>query len=103
MEFDGVKQERKAIRTAFTKTVNKLDDLLKSAQPDIEEIEIRLEQLYEKYNTLRDIDKKFFELYQKSGCSQEDFDKEYEAAQDYYDKFAEYKVKTNLRNRKNQR
>lgn len=94
MEFEASKQQRKAIRTAFTKTINKLEEVIKSPKPDVDDIDIYLEQLEEKYKILRTIDDKYLELLQKRGCSEDEFDKEYEASHDYYDKYTTLKVKS---------
>ena len=63
MELEKIKQERKSLRSAFTKNVNKLDDLSKSTNKDLEIIEIKFEQLNEKYVNLKTKDEKFFELF----------------------------------------
>ena len=31
----------------------------------------------------------------KKGCTEEEYEKEYETAQEYYDKYSEYKIKSN--------
>lgn len=93
MDFDNAKQQRKASRTSYTKTVNKLSDILVSDRPDVDDMEILLDQLSEKYKLLRSADEKFLELYQKKGCTQDEYDKEYEAAQEYYEKLSTFKIK----------
>ena len=65
MDLENVKQERKCLRSAFTKNVNKLDDFLKSTDKNLEIIEITFEQLNEKYMNLKTKDEKFFELFKK--------------------------------------
>ena len=89
MNLENIKQERKCLRSAFTKNINKLDDFLKSTDKNLEIIGITFEQLNEKYVNLKAKDEKFFELFQKKGCSEEEYDKEYETAQEYYDKYSE--------------
>ena len=65
MELENIKQERKSFRSAFTKNINKLDDLLKSTDNNLETIEITFEQLNEKYVNLKMKDEKLFELFKK--------------------------------------
>ncbi|GFT00508.1 uncharacterized protein NPIL_48291 [Nephila pilipes] len=54
-EMEIAKQKRKAVRATYSKTVNKLQELLAAESPDVDDLEIHLDQLKEKYKGLKDI------------------------------------------------
>ncbi|GFU46322.1 hypothetical protein NPIL_207491 [Nephila pilipes] len=54
-EMEIAKQKRKAARAAYSKTVNKLQGILAAESPDVDDLEIHLDQLTEKYKDLKDI------------------------------------------------
>lgn len=94
MELEASKQQRRAVRAAFTKIVNKLEEVLKSKNPDVDDMDIFLEQLEEKRKQLRICDDAILKMVQEKGCTQKDYDTEYNAAEEYHDKFIALKMKT---------
>ncbi|GFT86750.1 hypothetical protein NPIL_605621 [Nephila pilipes] len=88
------KQKRKAARATYSRTVNKLQEILTSESPDVDDLEIHLGQLTEKYKDLKTSDEIFLNLLQKkAGITQAEYEKEYEIAQDYYEKLSMFKIK----------
>ncbi|GFS74367.1 hypothetical protein NPIL_63591 [Nephila pilipes] len=88
-EMEIAKQMRKAARATYSKTVNKLQEILAAESPDVDDLEIHLDQLTEK--TLDEI---FLNLlHTKVGITQAEYEKEYEIAQDYYEKLSTFKIK----------
>ncbi|GFS90768.1 integrase catalytic domain-containing protein [Nephila pilipes] len=52
-EMEIAKQKRKAARATYSKTVNKLQEILAAESPDVDDLEIHLDQLTEKFKDLR--------------------------------------------------
>ncbi|GFS42632.1 integrase catalytic domain-containing protein [Nephila pilipes] len=93
-EIEIAKQKRKAARATYSKTVNKLQEILAAESPDIDDLEIHLDQLTEKFKDLKTSDEIFLNLLQKkTGITQAEYEKEYEIAQDYYEKLSTFKIK----------
>ncbi|GFS37118.1 integrase catalytic domain-containing protein, partial [Nephila pilipes] len=86
--------KRKAVRATYSKTVNKLQEILATESPDVDDLEIHLDQLTEKFKDLKTSDEIFLNLLQKkAGITQTEYEKEYEIAQDYYEKLSTFKIK----------
>ncbi|GFT40121.1 integrase catalytic domain-containing protein [Nephila pilipes] len=93
-EIEIAKQKRKAARATYSKTVNKLQEILAAESPDVDDLEIHLDQLTEKFRDLKTSDEIFLNLLQKkTGITQAEYEKEYEIAQDYYEKLSTFKIK----------
>ncbi|GFS93418.1 hypothetical protein NPIL_443701 [Nephila pilipes] len=93
-EIEIAKQKRKAARATYSKTVNKLQEILAVESPDVDDLEIHLDQLTEKFKDLKTSDEIFLNLLQKkTGITQAEYEKEYEIAQDYYEKLSTFKIK----------
>ncbi|GFU44262.1 hypothetical protein NPIL_291671 [Nephila pilipes] len=93
-EIEIAKQKRKAARATYSKTVNKLQEILAAESPDIDDLEIHLDQLTEKFKDLKTSGEIFLNLLQKkTGITQAEYEKEYEIAQDYYEKLSTFKIK----------
>ncbi|GFT45955.1 integrase catalytic domain-containing protein [Nephila pilipes] len=93
-EIEIAKQKRKAARATYSKTVNKLQEILAAESPDVDDLEIHLDQLTEKFKDLKTSDEIFLNLLQKkAGITQAEYEKEYEIAQDYYEKLSTFKIK----------
>ncbi|GFS86124.1 hypothetical protein NPIL_284931 [Nephila pilipes] len=93
-EMEIAKQKRKAARATYSKTVNKLQEILAAESPDVDDLEIHLVQLTEKFKDLKTSDEIFLNLLQKkAGITQAEYEKEYEIAQDYYEKLSTFKIK----------
>ncbi|GFT08319.1 integrase catalytic domain-containing protein [Nephila pilipes] len=93
-EMEIPKQKRKAARATYSKTVNKLQEILAAESPDVDDLEIQLDQLTEKFKDLKTSDEIFLNLLQKkAGITQAEYEKEYEIAQDYYEKLSTFKIK----------
>ncbi|GFT80184.1 hypothetical protein NPIL_33441 [Nephila pilipes] len=93
-EIEIAKQKRKAARATYSKTVNKLQEILAAGSPDVDDLEIHLDQLTEKFKDLKTSDEIFLNLLQKkTGITQAEYEKEYEIAQDYYEKLSTFKIK----------
>ncbi|GFS56451.1 hypothetical protein NPIL_207071 [Nephila pilipes] len=94
IEIEIAKQKRKAARATYSKTVNKLQEMLAAESPDVDDLEIHLDQLTEKFKDLKTSDEIFLNLLQKkTGITQAEYEKEYEIAQDYYEKLSTFKIK----------
>ncbi|GFU48317.1 hypothetical protein NPIL_289931 [Nephila pilipes] len=88
-EMEIAKQKRKAARAKNSKTVNKLQEIL--AAESLDDLEIHLDQLTEKFKDLKSSDEIFLNLLQtKAGITQAEYEKEYEIAQDYYEKLSTF-------------
>ncbi|GFU40263.1 integrase catalytic domain-containing protein [Nephila pilipes] len=88
------KQKRKAARATYSKTVNKLQEILAAESPDVDDLEIHLDQLTEKFKDLKTSVEIFLNLLQKkAGITQAEYEKEYEIAQDNYEKLSTFKIK----------
>ncbi|GFT12478.1 integrase catalytic domain-containing protein [Nephila pilipes] len=93
-EIEIAKQKKKAARATYSKTVNKLQEILVAESPDVDDLEIHLDQLTEKFKDLKTSDEIFLNLLQKkTGITQAEYEKEYEIAQDYYEKLSTFKIK----------
>ncbi|GFU37059.1 dynein beta chain, ciliary [Nephila pilipes] len=95
-EMEIAKQKRKAARKKqkYSKTVNKLQEILAAESPDVDDLEIHLDQLTEKYKDLKTSDEIFLNLLQKkAGITLAEYEKEYEIAQDYNEKLSTFKIK----------
>ncbi|GFS95534.1 integrase catalytic domain-containing protein [Nephila pilipes] len=93
-EIEIAKQKRKAARATYSKTVNKLQEILAAESPDVDDLEIHLDQLTEKFKDLKTSDEIFLNLLQKkTGITQVEYEKEYEIAQDYYEKLSTFNIK----------
>ncbi|GFT39479.1 hypothetical protein NPIL_560881 [Nephila pilipes] len=93
-EMEIAKQKRKAARATYSKTVNKLQEILAAESLDVDDLEIHLDQLTEKHKDLKRSDEIFLNLLQKkAGITQAEYEKEYEIAQDYYEKLSTFKIK----------
>ncbi|GFS87925.1 hypothetical protein NPIL_179471 [Nephila pilipes] len=93
-EMEIAKQKRKAARATYSKTVDKLQEILVAESPDVDDLEIHLDQLTEKYNDLKTSDEIFLNLPQKkAGITHAEYEKEHEIAQDYYKKLSTFKIK----------
>ncbi|GFS89167.1 uncharacterized protein NPIL_294771 [Nephila pilipes] len=93
-EIEIAKQKRKAARATYSKTVNKLQEILAAESPDVDDLEIHLDQLTEKFKDLKTSDEIFLNLLQKkTSITQAEYEKEYEIAQDYYEKLSTFKIK----------
>ncbi|GFT23911.1 hypothetical protein NPIL_402411 [Nephila pilipes] len=93
-EMEIAKQKRKAARATYSKTVNKLQEILAAESPDVDDLEIHLDQLAEKYKDLKTSDEIFLNLLRKkAGITHAEYEKEYEIAQDNYEKLSTFKIK----------
>ncbi|GFT28857.1 hypothetical protein NPIL_13201 [Nephila pilipes] len=93
-EMEIAKQKRKAVRATYSKTVNKLQEILAAENPDVDDLEIHLDQLTGKFKDLKTSDEIFLNLLQKKSVStQAEYEKEFEIAQDYYEKLTTFKIK----------
>ncbi|GFX49235.1 DUF1758 domain-containing protein [Trichonephila clavipes] len=91
--MEALKQKRTTLRSTFTRSANSLDALLTAAQVNSADIEVIYEQLFERYKNLKGCDIRILDLLQKDKCTQEDYDKEYNACKLCEDKFITYKIK----------
>ncbi|GFT35716.1 integrase catalytic domain-containing protein [Nephila pilipes] len=88
------KQKKKAARATYSKTVNKLQEIMAAESPDVYDLEIHLDQLTEKYMDLKTSEEIFLSLLQKkAGITQAEYEREYLIAQDYYEKLSTFKIK----------
>ncbi|GFS95555.1 integrase catalytic domain-containing protein [Nephila pilipes] len=95
-EMEIAKLKRKAARSTYSKTVNKLQEILAAESPDVDDLEIHLDQLTEKYKDLKTSDEISLNLLQKEArITHAEYEKEYEIAQDYYEKLSTFKIKIN--------
>ncbi|GFS93364.1 hypothetical protein NPIL_344361 [Nephila pilipes] len=96
-EMEIAKQKRKAARATYSKTINKLQEILAANRPDVDDLEIHLDQLTEKFKDLKISDEIFLNLLEKkAGITQTEYEKEYEISQDYYEKISTFKIKMQL-------
>ncbi|GFS68087.1 integrase catalytic domain-containing protein [Trichonephila clavipes] len=90
--MEALKQKR-TLRSTFTRSANSLDTMLMAAQANSADIEVIYKQLFERFKNLKNWDIRILDLLQKDKCTQEDYDKEYNACELYEDKFITYKTK----------
>ncbi|GFT47974.1 hypothetical protein NPIL_10751 [Nephila pilipes] len=90
-EMEIAKQKRKAARATYSKTVNKLQEILAVESSDGDYLQIHLDQLSEKYKDLKTSDEIFLNTH--AGIIHAEYEKECEIAQDYYDKLYTFKIK----------
>ncbi|GFS69975.1 hypothetical protein NPIL_239531 [Nephila pilipes] len=78
-EMEFTQQKRKAARATYSKTVIKLQEILAVESPDVDDLEIHLDQLTEKYKDFKTSDEIFLNLLQKkAGITHAEYEKEYE-------------------------
>ncbi|GFT44111.1 hypothetical protein NPIL_575371, partial [Nephila pilipes] len=93
-EMEIAKQKRKAARATYSNTVNKLQEIVAAESPDVDDLEIHLDHLTEKYKDLKTSDEILLNLLQKKvGITHAEYKKECEIAQDYYAKLSTFKIK----------
>ncbi|GFX09228.1 DUF1758 domain-containing protein [Trichonephila clavipes] len=81
------------VKRFYPRSANSLDALLTAAQAKAADIEVIYEQLFERFKNLRDCDIRILDLLPKDKCTQEDYDKGYNACELHDDKFITYKIK----------
>ncbi|GFQ68368.1 hypothetical protein TNCT_514741 [Trichonephila clavata] len=84
---------RTPLRTAFTKAVNHLQEVVENEQLDKNELEIAFEQLKLKNKELRQIDESILDMLSEANCSQEAYNNEFEAIESYVEKMIASKIR----------
>lgn len=91
--MDVLKVKRAPLRTAFTRAVNKLQELCEADKVDLNEIETVYEQLCEKSEKLKEVDEAILQQLLDSKCNQDTYSKEYESIEVYSEKLVYWRIR----------
>ncbi|GFY63178.1 hypothetical protein TNIN_250261 [Trichonephila inaurata madagascariensis] len=92
--MDALKLRRTPLRTAFTKAVNHLQEIIENDPVDMNAVETAFEQLKIKSAKLKEVeDAVFLELMIESNCTQEAYNIEFEAIEGYAEKMIAWQVR----------
>ncbi|GFY53070.1 integrase catalytic domain-containing protein [Trichonephila inaurata madagascariensis] len=84
--MDALKLRRTPLRTAFTKAVNNLQEIIENDPVDMNAVETAFEQLKVKSAKLKEVEDAVLELMIESNCTQEAYNIEFEAIEGYAEK-----------------
>ncbi|GFY55892.1 integrase catalytic domain-containing protein [Trichonephila inaurata madagascariensis] len=84
--MNALKLRRTPLRTAFTKTVNHLQEISKNDHVDMNAVETAFEQVKIKSTKLKEVEDDVLELMIESNCTQEAYNIEFEAIEGYAEK-----------------
>ncbi|GFY73618.1 hypothetical protein TNIN_249901 [Trichonephila inaurata madagascariensis] len=84
--MDALKLRRTPLRTAFTKAVNHLQEIIENDPVDMNAVETAFEQLKVKSAKLKEVEDTVLELMIESNCTQEAYNIEFEAIEGYAEK-----------------
>ncbi|GFU13963.1 hypothetical protein TNCV_631221 [Trichonephila clavipes] len=84
--MDALKLRRTPLRTAFTKAVNHLQEIIENDPVDMNAVETAFEMLDAKSVKLKKIDEDILELMIETNCTQEAYNIEFEAIEGYTEK-----------------
>ncbi|GFY63769.1 alpha-tocopherol transfer protein-like, partial [Trichonephila inaurata madagascariensis] len=91
--MDALKLRRTPLRTAFTKAVNHLQEIIENDPVDMNAVETAFEQLKVKSAKLKDVEDAVLELMIESNCTQEAYNIEFEAIEGYAEKMIAWQVR----------
>ncbi|GFX73309.1 integrase catalytic domain-containing protein [Trichonephila clavipes] len=95
--MDALKLRRTPLRTAFTKAVNHLQEIIENDPVDKNAVETAFEMLDAKSVKLKKIDEGILELMIETNCTQEAYNIEFEAIEGYTEKMIAWQVRvTNI-------
>ncbi|GFY33694.1 integrase catalytic domain-containing protein [Trichonephila clavipes] len=90
--MDALKLRRMPLRTAFTKAVNHLQEIIENDPVDKNAVETAFEMLHAKSVKLKKIDEDILELMIETNCTQEAYNIEFEAIEGYTEKMIAWQV-----------
>ncbi|GFY76737.1 hypothetical protein TNIN_262941, partial [Trichonephila inaurata madagascariensis] len=91
--MDALKLRRTPLRTAFTKAVNHLQEIIENDPIDMNAVETAFEQLKVKSAKLKVVEDAVLELMIESNCTQEAYNIEFEAIEGYAEKMIAWQVR----------
>ncbi|GFS38161.1 hypothetical protein TNIN_300251 [Trichonephila inaurata madagascariensis] len=91
--MDALKLRRPPLRTAFTKAVNHLQEIIENDPVDMNAVETAFEQLKVKSAKLKEVEDAVLELMIESNCTQEAYNIEFEAIEGYAEKMIAWQVR----------
>ncbi|GFS64274.1 integrase catalytic domain-containing protein [Trichonephila clavipes] len=91
--MDALKLRRTPLRTAFTKAVNHLQEIIENDPVDKNAVETAFEMLDAKSVKLKKIDEDILELMIETNCTQEAYNIEFEAIEGYTEKMINWQVR----------
>ncbi|GFX02186.1 DUF5641 domain-containing protein [Trichonephila clavipes] len=91
--MDALKLRRTPLRTAFTKAVNHLQEVIENDLVDKNAVETAFEMLHAKSVKLKKIDEDILELMIETKCTQEAYNIEFEAIEVYTEKIIAWQVR----------
>ncbi|GFS56552.1 uncharacterized protein TNIN_278181 [Trichonephila inaurata madagascariensis] len=91
--MDALKLRRTPLRTAFTKAVNHLQEIIENDPLDMNAVETAFEQLKVKSAKLKEVEDAVLELMIESNCTQEAYNIEFEAIEGYAEKMIAWQVR----------
>ncbi|GFY76801.1 uncharacterized protein TNIN_89691 [Trichonephila inaurata madagascariensis] len=91
--MDALKLRRTPLRTAFTKAVNHLQEIIENDPVDMNAVETAFEQLKVKSAKLTEVEDAVLELMIESNCTQEAYNIEFEAIEGYAEKMIAWQVR----------
>ncbi|GFS50860.1 integrase catalytic domain-containing protein [Trichonephila clavipes] len=91
--MDALKLRRMPLRTAFTKAVNHLQEIIENDPVDKNAVETAFEMLDAKSVKLKKIDEDILELMIETNCTQEAYNIEFEAIEGYTEKMIAWQVR----------
>ncbi|GFS51852.1 integrase catalytic domain-containing protein [Trichonephila inaurata madagascariensis] len=91
--MDALKFRRTSLRTAFTKAVNHLQEIIENDPVDMNAVETAFEQLKVKCAKLKEVEDAVLELMIESNCTQEAYNIEFEAIEGYAEKMIAWQVR----------
>ncbi|GFY51423.1 integrase catalytic domain-containing protein [Trichonephila inaurata madagascariensis] len=91
--MDALKLRRTPLRTAFTKAVNHLQEIIENDPVDMNAVETAFEQLKVKSAKLKEVEDAVLELMIESNCTQEAYNIEFEAIEFYAEKMIAWQVR----------
>ncbi|GFY78078.1 integrase catalytic domain-containing protein [Trichonephila inaurata madagascariensis] len=91
--MDALKLRRTPLRTAFTKAVNHLQEIIENDPVDMNAVETAFEQLKVKSAKLKEVEDAVLELMIESNCTQEAYNIEFEAIEGYAEKMIAWQVR----------
>ncbi|GFY42229.1 retrovirus-related Pol polyprotein from transposon TNT 1-94 [Trichonephila inaurata madagascariensis] len=91
--MDALKLRRTPLRTAFTKAVNHLQEIIENDPVDMNAVETAFEKLKVKSAKLKEVEDAVLELMIESNCTQEAYNIEFEAIEGYAEKMIAWQVR----------
>ncbi|GFY64435.1 integrase catalytic domain-containing protein [Trichonephila inaurata madagascariensis] len=91
--MDALKLRRTPLRTAFTKAVNHLQEIIENDPVDMNAVETAFEQLKVKSAKLKEVEDAVLDLMIESNCTQEAYNIEFEAIEGYAEKMIAWQVR----------